>query len=96
MNTVLSTGLSSWVGHFAPASGRVAFSAGQRFGAQIGASLITDYENDFAAGHILVITTLKGAAVNERYEVKGVDKFPSSYLPHKQIYLTTYQQGSVG
>lgn len=96
VNTILATGIYNWAGHFAPASGRISFNAGQRFGAQIGASVITDRENDWQAGHIAVITVLSGENVADWYEVKGVDDFPSSYLPHKQVYLTRYKQGSVG
>ena len=96
VNTVLATGITAWAGHFAPASGRVSFSAGQRFGAQIGASLVTDRDNDWQAGHIAVITALSGVDTSDWYEVKGVDDFPSSYLPHKQVYLTRYKQGSIG
>lgn len=92
---ILATGVSSWEGHFAPASGRVSASAAQRFGASIGAQLITDYETDLEVGDVLVITTLRGESVDERYEIKGRDAYPSSYLPHRQVYLTKYKQGGL-
>ena len=88
----LSTGEASFRAHFAPVSSRATPRA-QSFGAQIGNQLTVDYALDLDVGDIVVIQTLRGETVSQWHEVKGVDLYPSSFLPHKVVFITRYKQG---
>lgn len=89
---VLTTGVSFFSAHFGPVSTRLLPRA-RSFGETISEMMVCDYGLGITQGDIVVIQTLKGESVTQDFRiVRGVDEFPSSYLPHATLYVERYRQ----